>query len=159
MLANNKGSIFSPNLAKTMNQPCVIKRSLLALALLIFVSSCLSSRYDSFSYQQSTSLKVDALSLIDKATTPYASHKDEVDALLLKANKAYEYEKHRPKNAETTGQWKILLDPKENLLTGFLKKWKTDGTESATFSGEQKKQLEEAFDKIIKLESHKIKGN
>lgn len=135
------------------------KNRLLIFLLVSLISSCLSSRYDTLSYQQSTGIKVEALTLMDKANTPYASHQPEVEALLLKARKALEYEKHRPKNTESTRMWEIMLTPNKNLLAGFLEKWKNGGPQNPALIDEAKKQVEEGFDAIIKLESKKIKGN
>jgi hypothetical protein len=111
------------------------KMRLLLIATIL--SSCATiSLFDQYAYTQTTSLKVDALSLMDKATESYASHESEVEAVRLKMEKAYEY---------------------ENLYGGFIKRWKTESTLNAEFVKQAKGQISEAFDIIAELESQKIK--
>ena len=115
------------------------------------------SLYDQYAYTQSTGLKVDSLKLMNKATEDFTKHEAEVDELLTKVEKAYEYEKARPKNVITTKMWEKLKDPEKNLLGGFLKIWQEKKTLSKTFIEEAKKTVSDAFDQIIGLESGKIK--
>lgn len=53
--------------------------------------------------------------------------------------------------------WKILIDPDQNLLGGFLSRWKREETLSKIFIKQNRKLIADAFDTIIKLESGKIK--
>ena len=115
------------------------------------------SPYSEIAYQQATSLKVDSLALMAKATEPYAQHQAEVEALRLKIDKAYEYAKGLPNNAITTSQWEILKAPDRHLLGGFLEFWRTKSTLSATYIADKQRQVGAAFDQIIGLESGKIK--
>ncbi len=119
------------------------------------------SPYSETAYQQATSLKVDSLALMAKATEPYAPHQAEVEALRLKIDKAYEYAKGLPNNSITTRQWEILKDPDRHLLGGFLELWRTKSTTkstlSATYIADKQRQVGAAFDQIIGLESGKIK--
>jgi len=115
------------------------------------------SPYSHFAYQQATSLKVEALALMDKATDPYANHEKEVKELESKIEKAYEYDKGRPKNKLSTAQWEILKDPNRNLLGGFIIRWEKDKKLSLTFIKETKGLVADAFDTISGLESGKIK--
>jgi hypothetical protein len=75
---------------------------LLSVLSLILVSTgmqCTSiSPFSPTAYQHATSLKVESLMLMDKATEPYASHEAEVEALKTKVDIAYEYANGRPKN-------------------------------------------------------------
>jgi hypothetical protein len=120
--------------------------------------SCYSiSLYDQYAYTQSTGLKVDSLKLMAKATDDFTKHEAEVDDLITKIEKAYEYEKARPKNVITAKMWEKLKDPEKNLLGGFLKFWQEKKTLSKTFVEEAKKTVSDAFDQIIGLESGKIK--
>lgn len=133
----------------------------IVLSFLIFLLAACShiSRFSPYAYEQSTSLKVESLDLMSKATEPYNDHKDEVEALKIKLEKAYEYAKGLPKNEISAKQWQILLDPKRNLLGGFLERWENESTLSEAFVREEKGLVSDAFDTIIGLESGKIKGN
>ena len=115
------------------------------------------SPYSHFAYQQATSLKVEALTLMDKATEPYAKRKKEIKELETKIEKAYEYAKGRPKNELSTKQWEILKDPNRNLLGGFIRRWKEKSALSNGFIEEAKGLVADAFDTISGLESGKIK--
>ena len=70
------------------------------LVALAFLASCTTiSPFNQKAYEQATSLKVEALALMDKAITPYATQKQSVDALKLNMEKAYEYVKGLPQNS------------------------------------------------------------
>jgi hypothetical protein len=115
------------------------------------------SPYSETAYQNATSLKVDSLALMAKATEPYAQHQAEVEALRLNIDKAYEYAKGLPNNSITTRQWEIIKDPNRHLMGGFLELWRTKSTLSATYIADKQRQIGAAFDQIIGLESGKIK--
>ncbi len=95
---------------------------------------------------------------MDKATSGYDEHQKEIEALVNELDKAYEYDRGRQLNKITVAQWDILRDPNRNLVGGFLKIWKAKGSLSATFIAEKKKQIGDAFDQIIQLESGKLKS-
>jgi hypothetical protein len=130
----------------------------MALFALLLINGCspLISNFDQVSYQQATSLKVDALNLMDEATESYVANV--ADAKILQANidKAIEYDKHRPHNEITNEMWAVMNDPQKNLLGGFLVKWKADGKCSSVYISEKKKQISFSFDQIAELESKKI---
>jgi hypothetical protein len=138
-----------------------IQRSLflsLFLTASLWLGSCKTiSVFDQFAYAQATALKVDAMNIMDKATATYASQQADIDAVLTRVEKAYEYELHRPKNGITVKMWQLLKNPDRNLFGGFIKRWKNDSTLNATFIGEAKIQIAQAFDMIVELESQKIK--
>lgn len=125
--------------------------------LTIFLSCKTISSFDQYAYIQATSLKVDALNLMEKATTSYTAHIQEVLPLKANIEKAYEYEKHRPKNEITANMWQIIKDTSRNLLGGFLTRWQAKDSLSPAFVNEAKMQVGEAFDLLIELESKKIK--
>ena len=132
----------------------------LVLPLCLFLGcSPLMSTFDQTAYMQVTSLKVDALDLMDKATENYTTREAEVKTIQLKIDKAIEYDSHRPHNAITNQLWTILNNPEGHLFGGFLVKWKKDGTCGATFIQEEKKLIGKAFDQIAELESKKIKSS
>jgi hypothetical protein len=108
-------------------------------------------------YQQSTSLKVEASTLMDKAVEPFSKHEAKVAQLMSKVEKAYEYAKGLPKNSISTKQWEILKSSEKNLLGGFMKRWKEENQLSAVFIKEAKGLVADAFDAIIGLETGKIK--
>jgi hypothetical protein len=132
----------------------------LILSLLILLVGCFSmSTFDQYVYTQTTSLKVDALNVMDRATTDYASQADVVADLQSKLQKIYEYERNRPKNEISLQLWNTLLASDGNLLGGFLQRWKTETKLHATFISEEKKLVGKAFDEIAGLESGKIKAS
>ena len=126
---------------------------------LFLLNGCapLISPFDQVAYEQATSLKVEALALMDKATESYSEHEKDANRLSLEAEKAHEYAKGRPKNEISAKQWELLIDPEKNLLGGFLKHWKEKGKLSATFIREAKALVAEAFNLIIWVEGGKIK--
>lgn len=116
----------------------------------------LTAPYDQFVYKESTSLKVDALKLMDKAARPYESQQEAVGKLNDQLDKLYEYELHRRKNGIRISMWTLLRDPEKNLLGGFLKRWKEKNTLGEPFIDEAKVQVGKAFDQLAELESGKI---
>lgn len=143
-----------------MNNIINYRASVLWLFLLsLMIGSCTSiATFDKVAYQHATSLKVDSLALMDKASNPYSKHENEVEKLKLKIDKAYEYAKGRPKNEIITKQWSIMRDPDRNLLGGFLVRWKSKSTLSKTFIMEAERNISLGFDQIIGLESGLIKS-
>jgi hypothetical protein len=113
--------------------------------------------YDQYSYQQTTALKVDASKVMDKATTSYVNHKEEVEKLLLNIDKLVEYEKNKPDNDVTYTMWLVLTDKEKNLLAGFFKRWEEKGSFSPAFLQESKKQVIDALDLLIQYEIRKDK--
>jgi hypothetical protein len=127
--------------------------------LFAFVGCATISNFDQQAYIYTTSVKVDALNVMELATTDFAAHSKEVKELQTQLQKIYEYEKNRPKNEITLKQWDILLDPEGHLLGGYLKRWETQKTLSKTLVTEAKKLVDKAFDQIAGLESKKIKAS
>ncbi|UPZ17766.1 hypothetical protein [Flavobacterium humidisoli] len=133
----------------------------LFVALLSFLfTSCSSTKtalYDQYSYQKTIEIKVEASNLMNEATTPYVSHKKEVDALFLNIDKLVEYEKSKLNNEITLAMWKMVTDKEKNFLATFFKRWETKETLSPVFLEESKKQVLEAFDLLIQYEIKKDK--
>lgn len=141
-----------------MNSGLFIRKQIYIYFFLLFVAGCATiSVYDHYAYVQDTTLKVESLSLMDKAIDSFSVHQKAVEDLTIKLDKAYEYEKSRPKNIFTANQWMLIKDPGKNLLGGFLKRWSEKSVISKTIIDEQKGLVGDAFDMIIKLESEKIK--
>jgi hypothetical protein len=132
--------------------------ALLAIVLALATGACSTiSHYDQAAYEHAVNAKVDALTLMNKATGSYDAHQKKIESLITQLEKAYEYDRGRPLNVVTVAQWNILRDPDRDLLGGFLKTWKTKGTLSSTFVAEKKIQIADAFDQIIQFESGKLK--
>lgn len=115
------------------------------------------SQFNARAYEQATALKVESLTLMEKATEPYAEHTSAVDALQQELEKAYEFARGRPNNEISAQQWKILIDPERDLLGGFFRNWKENSSLSDAFVREKQRQIGQAFDTIIELESGKRK--
>ncbi len=131
---------------------------LLTFFSVLVISGCSSiAHFDEMSYNQITSVESDALSLMDKATEDYSIHKTEIDDVSNKIQRAYLYDKNRPKNKITEEMWNLIIDPNGHLYGGFIAKWKADGKLHAVFIAEAKKKMQENFDRIAQLESKKIK--
>lgn len=129
------------------------------VALLFTLAACTTiAPFSQRAYEQATSLKVDALILIDKASEPYSSHKQAVDLLKINIEKAFEYAKGRQKNEVTTNQWAIIKDPTRNSLGGFLKRWEDKSQLDKIFISEAKVIIADGFDAVIELESGKQKS-
>ncbi len=126
--------------------------------LMLLLSACATTAfYDQAAYQQAVNLKVEALALMDKATEAYAAHQANIEEILLRIEKAYEYDRGRKMNQISVQMWENLKNPDKNLLGGFLKRWKEKNLLRRAFIDEAKKLVGEAFDQIIQLESGKIK--
>lgn len=131
---------------------------LILIFAVINLTGCISVPiHDHHAYTQTIELKVDALKLMDLAVEEFSLHEAEVDDFLTRVEKAYEYEKVRPKNEITVRMWEKLKNPDENLFGGFIKRWEEKGKLGKTFIEEAKKIVADAFDQIIGYESGKIK--
>lgn len=137
----------------------ITSASWLIIFLFSFVGACAStSPYSATAYEQAVSLKVQSLSLMKKATNSYNSHKEAVERLEDEIDIAYEFAKGRPNNEVSTKQWELLKDPERNLLGGFLARWEKEKELSKGFIMEARGLIADAFDKIIQLESQKIRA-
>ena len=144
---------------ETVKLSLKLKSIAFLFGLVALVGCATISNFDQQAYIYTTSVKVDALNVMDLATTDYTAHSKEVKELQTQLQKIYEYEKNRPKNEITLKQWDILLDPEGHLLGGFIKRWEMQKTLSKTFVIEAKKLVDKAFDQIAGLESKKIKAS
>ncbi|ADQ79028.1 conserved hypothetical protein, secreted [Paludibacter propionicigenes WB4] len=143
---------------KKTNLSVPFRRYLTLLVIIVTLAACATiSSFDQYAYVQTTSLKVDALNTMQLATTDYTANEKTVQELQTKLQKAYEYEKNRPKNEITLKLWTILLNPEGHLLGGFIHRWEKDKKLNAIFIQEEKKIVGDAFDQIAGLESQKIK--
>ncbi len=136
----------------------LLGQKIFLLTFFISVFGCATiSQFDQYAYVQTTSLKVDALQVMDLAVDDFSAHADQVTELKANLQKIYEYEKNRPKNEITVKMWEKLLNEDGHLIGGFLAKWEDQGKQSQVFIIEAKKIIGPAFDQIAQLESKKIK--
>jgi|ERR1035437_73896 hypothetical protein len=131
--------------------------STIFLVVLTMISCATISRFSQYAYTQTTSLKVDALVVMDLAKDNYSVHQAQIQELQTNLQKIYEYEKNRPKNEISVKLWDKLLNSDGHLLGGYLKRWKDEAKLNETFTNEAKKLVSDAFDMISGLESSKIK--
>jgi hypothetical protein len=133
--------------------------SLFLFLFIIAMGACsrLMAPYDQYAYTQSTSAKVDALNLMEMATEDYGSHTQDIRSVQTELQKVYEYERHRPKNEFTVQMWQVILDSNEHSFGGFIRRWEQKRTLKPVYIEEKKKQVAEAFDKIVDLEGRKMK--
>ena len=124
------------------------------LSLLYMSCSSLSS-FDQTTIDQASSIKIMALSLMDKATNPYPDFVPQVDELKNKLDEAYQYSKSRNNNDETTQQWELLIKPDGHLLGGFLSRWQSQNKLSGSFVNQAKDLVSTGFDEIIEFENSK----
>ena len=134
-------------------------RAIICSFVLILMASCntLIATHDNYAYTQSIDIKVELLHLMEQANAPFKLHRGAVKTLQIKIDKAYEYEKGRPKNQITVAMWEKFKSPDRYLFGGFIKRWKTEETLRPIFIKESKKSISLAIDQIIGLESGKIK--
>jgi hypothetical protein len=139
--------------------PRGVRRQLPLLVAAAMVWSCASmiAVFDQQAYVNATTLKAEASALMDQATEPFANHAVEVRAFMTRVDAAYEYANGLPQNERSAGQWRILKNPEGNLLGGFLKLWKENGTLLKGDLEAIKGNVLAGFDEIIKLEAAKIK--
>jgi hypothetical protein len=138
--------------------PNVLRKpsGVIGLVACLLVAACsLIAPYDQAAYDKATSVKAEALALMDKATSSYSSREKEIDQVKLDIDKAYEYDRGRASNTETIRQWELLRDPNAHLFGGFLRRWREKGSFSQDYIVEKKKDIADAFDQIIGLERGK----
>lgn len=135
------------------------RRRVLILLLPLFLGACASAiaPYDHYAYVQATSLKVEALELLDLATESYEDHRVRVERFRSRMKKAYEYVRSLPRNELTTRQYEILMDPDGQSIFGALRRWEEAGRLSPVFVEELRGEIAQHFDQVITLEAAKIK--
>lgn len=128
------------------------------LCLIFLATGCSTiSTFDQYAYQQATTLKVDALAIMDLAVDSASNHAAEIRDITIRIDKAYEYVKLRPKNEISAEMWSILKSPEKHLFGGFLKRWESSQVLDSAYIREKKMQIAKAFDLIAELESSKLK--
>jgi hypothetical protein len=145
---------------KIMNNKNVFMRiSTPLLAVVLTAASCATiSRFDQYAYTQTTSLKVDALSLMGSATDSFPLHAAEAARVQTEFDKQVEYEKNRPKNVISSKMWTLLTDSTGHLYGAYMKRWEREGKLDTAFVRISKDLVGQSFDQISQLESGKVKG-
>jgi len=126
----------------------------LAIVSILVLAGCATvvSPYDQTSFQQVTSCKAEALTLVEKATTPYSDNTEEIGSVSLDLLRAYEYDAGRKKNAFTLAQWDIVLNQSGDSFAGFLVLWKKRGSLPLAFVMAKRAQISVGFNQIIDAE-------
>ncbi|HEY6901959.1 MAG TPA: hypothetical protein VI233_14985 [Puia sp.] len=132
--------------------------SVLLIAVTAAASCATISRFDQYAYTQTTSLKVDALSLMGSAADSFPLHAAEAAQVQTTMNKLVEYEKNRPKNGITEKMWSLMSDSTGHLYAGFMTRWEKEGKLDTAFIRISKDLVGQSFDQISQLESGKIKA-
>lgn len=131
---------------------------LLPACAILFIASCVDfPDYSQTAYANATSLKARSLVLVANGTDPYATHRQDAEALLLSLDEAYEFANGIENNNEAAKLWDILRDPNGSLIGGFVTNWQTEfpGGASASFVEEVGDNLSDNFDRLICLEANK----
>ena len=129
-----------------------------ALLPVLLLTACATiSKFDQYAYTQTTSLKVDALAVMNRANESYGLHQQDVTNVKTALDKMYEYEKNRPKNSITKKMWSVLTDTSGHLYAGFIKRWQKEDKLDTAFIRISKELVGQSFDQISQLESGKIK--
>jgi hypothetical protein len=132
-------------------------RFMLLLFLLSFIGCSPVSDFNQLAYDQSMSIKSQAVNLISKANENYLDHQSAIDSLKQNVEQAYQYSKTIPFNDETISQWEIIRDPGRNSLFGLLERWKSNTKLNDTFISQVKILITSDFNAIIGYENNKRK--
>lgn len=130
--------------------------------VLLLCSSCQSlkvAKFDSYSFEKTIELKMKTLALMDKSTERYSNNAIQTKILLLELQLHTDYEKSKAHNEITIELWKNLTNEESSYIISYFKLWKDKEKLTPEFIQEAKKQTNEAFDKIITLETKKEKDN
>jgi hypothetical protein len=127
--------------------------------IVVFFFSCSPkiAPYDNYSYTQAVALKTEVMTLVDQSTQLYSDHEKEVNEVIAKMEKQFDYELHKDRNDITTDLWFRMKDPKGKLFGAFITRWKKDDTLRPGLVRAWRKDLEPYFDKMIAFENSKSK--
>lgn len=143
-------------MARLITYPNFLLWSFMMIAALISCTPQMSV-FNEAAYRQAVELKVVSMSLLDRASAPYADNIEEVEELKLDLLKAWEYAKGRPNNETSARQWEMLIDPEHNRLGNFFIRWEERERLSPALVREYRLIISDTFDTIISLESGKMK--
>jgi hypothetical protein len=130
-----------------------------AIALAAMLSSCSTAVYNEKAYENVTSLKAEAVSLIDKGTEDYATHTSDVTSLKLATSKAAEFAKGLPNNKFVIDEYAIIMNPANSgSLYGVIALWSRQGKLDQAYVDQMKTKIGEQFDQIVQTEQGKLKN-
>ena len=138
--------------------PIVRARALAALAVFMVLLACVDApKYSLQAYTNATELKAKSLALLEKGHQPFSRHRAEAEKLMLDISVAYEFAAGIKNNEEARDMWRLIRDPEENLMGGFVKHWsqKSPGGVGKVFVGEFRNEVIFGFDRLICLEANK----
>ncbi len=155
-----------------MNKSISFKRSpVYSLQIAIFAillsipftfGGCVASKmvpFDAMAFSKGQTIKNAAVELIGMSTNDYSASEGRVNEFQHMVDTQIETETARgEKNQKSVDMWKLLMNPNQNLMGGFLKRWKDKGKLSSTFVNEIKPLVSRNIDKILSLESKKKGG-
>jgi hypothetical protein len=137
-----------------------LKISLTVIYVAVLCGCTTIAGYNEKAYENATSAKAEALTLIAKSNQSYTSHEPEVNALKLDMSKAAEFAKGIPKNDTVVRMYAIIMrEDKSDLgsLYGVLTRWKEKSTLRPAYIQEISPKIGEEFDQLIQLEQVKNK--
>lgn len=135
-----------------------VLKTALVIVSIIQCQSCSmlqTASYDSYSYEETSTIKTENEKLMEQAIFSYEDYQKEVELLLIKIENIKKYEQSKPNNETTIQMWNWLTDEEKNLLNGFYRKWEKEDKLSSVFIQEAKRQVNEAFDVLLQYEKHK----
>ncbi|MDI9309520.1 MAG: hypothetical protein QM535_04845 [Limnohabitans sp.] len=137
-----------------------MKTILKFLSISLLLISCKSlnvSKFDSYSFEKTNELKAKTHQMIINSKDNFANHSTEAENLLTELNTQYVYEKGRLNNTTSIEMWEALSHNESSIVKSYIKLWKSKEKMTPYMIEESTKQCDEAFDKIILLESNKPK--
>lgn len=137
-----------------------MKTILKCLSITLLLISCKSlnvSKFDTYSFEKTNELKVKTHKLITNSKNNFSNHSVEAENLLTELNTQYVYEKGRLNNTTSIEMWETLAHNESSIIKSYVKLWKSKEKMTPYMIEESTKQCDEAFDKIIQLESNKPK--
>lgn len=125
------------------------------LFLLFFLLTACAPLYSPYVYDQTASLKTEALALMRKADEPYTRHAVKAERLMNDLLSLEQQEVLRKRNNDKVKQWQLLINDRGHLLGGFMSRWQSDTTLNATFINLESRLVGEAFDLIQATEKQR----
>lgn len=114
---------------------------------------------DDYSLEETESIKIETVELMKRAGKDYSTMSEPVNALKSRINNLMDYERDKGEmNTKTVQMWELLMNPDQNLVGGFLNRWKNEGKLNGVFMKEAIGVVSKNFDKITKLERKKKKS-
>lgn len=117
--------------------------------IFLFGCSSLAPRYNHYALQRTTEIKVEAISVMEKAEEQYTQHEESVQKVKLDIKKMYEYSRARKNGADIALQWQDT----GKTFDSFTSEWKERKTLPKIFITEASNEVVALeFDSIIRLE-------